>query len=243
MLKHRHQQRGVTLVELMIASAVALIALSAVLTLYIAGARHGGELLQQAHLHQQLQALLHLISQDLRRAAYWHFNPGLRPPTASPFQNASNRIQLDAYPGERPQSCILFSYDLDRDGLVGVGACEAGNCPEQTDEDNVEQFGFRLRGSRIQSRYGGTELTCGSGYWQTVNDAFMEVTRLRFIQHTHCLNLLDTEQVCTPESPGLMRRAIEVQIGAQLADRPDTDTLLSQWVRIRNDRLAEGQAW
>ena len=37
--------------------------------------------------------------------------------------------------------------------------------------------------------------------------------------------------------------AIEVQIGAQLADRPDTDTLVSQWVRIRNDQLSQGQAW
>jgi prepilin-type N-terminal cleavage/methylation domain-containing protein len=243
MLKHGHQQRGVTLVELMIASTIALIALSAALTLYLTAARHGGELLQQAHLHQQLHALVHLLSRDLSRAGYWHFNPSLKPPTANPFQDASNRIQLDAYPGERPQSCILFSYDLDRDGLVGLGACGAGNCPEQTDEDNVERFGFRLRGSRIQSRYGGPELTCSSGYWQTLNDTSMEITRLRFIQHTHCLNLLNTELSCTPESPGLMRRAIEVRIGAQLANRPDTGTLVSQWVRIRNDLLREGQAW
>jgi prepilin peptidase dependent protein B len=243
MLKHRHQQRGVTLVELMIASAIALIALSAVLTLYITGARHGGELLQQADLHQQMHALVHLLSRDLSRAGYWHFNPSLRPPTANPFQNADNGIQLDAYPGESPQSCILFSYDLDRDGLVGLGACKPENCPEQTDEDNVEQFGFRLRGTRIQSRYGGPELTCSSGYWQAVNDASIEVTRLHFIEHTHCLNLHNSERVCAPESPGLMRRAIEVQVGAQLADRPDTDTLLSQWVRIRNDQLMEAQAW
>lgn len=243
MLKHPHQQRGVTLVELMIASAIALIALSAVLTLYITAARHGGELLQQAQLHQQLHALVHLLSRDLRRAGYWDFNPSLQPPTANPFQNAGNRIQLDAYPGEGPQSCILFSYDLDRDGLVGLGACEAGNCPEHTDEDNVEQFGFRLRGNRIQSRYGGPELTCSSGYWQTLNDASMEITGLRFIQHSHCLNLHDTERLCTPESPALMRRAIEVQISARLADRPDTYTPLSQWVRIRNDLLREGQAW
>lgn len=243
MLKHSHQQRGVTLVELMIASAIALIALSAVLTLYTASSRHGGALLQQAHLHQQLHALVHLISRDLRRAGYWHFNPSLQPPTANPFQSTGNRIQLDAYPGERPQSCVLFSYDLDQDGLVGVGACEADKCRDQTDEDNVEQFGFRLRGTRIQSRYGGPELVCGSGYWQTVNDASIEITRLRFTQQTRCLNLLNTEQACTPESPGLIRRAIEVRIGARLADRPDTDTLVNQWVRIRNDQLRQRQAW
>ena len=59
MLIRQHRQLGATtLVELMIAAVITLIILSAVLTVYSASARHGSQLLQQAHLHQQLHALI-----------------------------------------------------------------------------------------------------------------------------------------------------------------------------------------
>jgi len=70
MLKHHSLQTGMTLVELMIASVIALIALSSVITVYSATAHHSSQQLQQTHLHQQLHGLLHLISSDLKRAGY-----------------------------------------------------------------------------------------------------------------------------------------------------------------------------
>jgi len=243
MLIHHHKQRGVTLVELMIAGVIALIALSAVLTVYSASARHSTELLQQAHLHQQLHALMHLIGRDLKRAGYWHFDPALRAASDNPFQNPTNQIRIQAYAGQSPDSCILFSYDLDQDGLVGTGACDATDCADETDDDNVEQFGFRLHGVRVQSRYGGSGLECESGYWQTVNEPAMEVTQLQFTQHSSCLNLLEAGRECTPESPRLIQRALEIQLSGQLRNKPGTNTAIAQWVRIRNDQLRDGKGW
>lgn len=240
MLNRHHRQRGVTLVELMIAGLIALIALSAVLTVYSASARHSAQLLQLAHLHQQLHALTHLISRDLRRAGYWHFDPGIRAPSDNPFQNAGNQLHIQADSGENPDSCILFSYDLDQDGLVGVGACDNTGCADESDEDNVEQFGFRLRGARVQSRYGGSGLACDRGYWQAVNDPATEITQLQFTQQSRCLNLLEADRLCTPESPRLIQRAVEIQLSGQLRNRPDTHTAITRWVRIRNDQLREG---
>jgi type II secretory pathway component PulJ len=239
LIRHR-KQRGITLVELMIAGVIALIALSAVLTVYSASARHSAQLLQHAHLHQQLHALTHLISRDLKRAGYWHFDPGFRAPSDNPFQNAMNQLRIQAHSGESPDSCILFSYDLDQDGLVGVGACDDTDCADETDDDNVEQFGFRLRGARLQSRYGGSGLACDSGYWQTVNDPATEITQLQFTQQSSCLNLLEADRACTPESPRLIQRALEIQLSGQLRNRPDTHMAITQWVRIRNDQLREG---
>lgn len=242
MLTDRHRQRGVTLVELMIACLIALIALSAVLTVYSAGAKHSAQLLQQAHLHQQLHALMHLISRDLARAGYWHFDPTLQAPGDNPFQNLMNQLRIQTYKGESPDSCILFSYDLDQDGLVGVGACEGAECAVETgnDHDNVEQFGFRLRDTGVQSRYGGSGLECDSGYWQTLNDPVVEVTRLKFTQHSSCQNLLESERECTAESPRLIQSAVEIQLSGQLRNKPDVNSTIAQWVRIRNARLSEG---
>ncbi|MEN8802922.1 MAG: prepilin-type N-terminal cleavage/methylation domain-containing protein [Thiogranum sp.] len=243
MLTYAHKQRGITLLELMIAGVIALVALSAVLTVYGASARHSTSLLQQAHLHQQLHALMHLISRDLKRAGYWHFDPHSRPAADNPFQDSTNRIRIQAYPGQGPDSCILYAYDLDQDGLVGVGACDDTDCADATDDDNVEQFGFRLRGTRVQSRYGGTGLECDRGYWQTVNDPLMEITQLQFTQHARCLNLLETDRSCTPDSPQLVQHALQIRLSGQLRNRPDSNMAISRWVRIRNDQLRAGQIW
>jgi len=243
MLTDHHQQRGVTLVELMIASVIALIALSAVLTVYSASARHSTGLLQQAHLHQQLHALMHLIGRDLKRAGYWHFDPRFRAASDNPFQNPTNQVRIQAYTGNSPDSCILYAYDLDQDGLVGVGVCADTDCADETDNDNVEQFAFRLHGARLQSRYGGFDLDCDSGYWQTVNDPAMEVTRLQFTQYSSCLNLLETDRECTPGAPRLIQRALQVQLSGQLRNRPGSNTTITQWIRIRNDQLREGKIW
>ena len=241
MLTQHRKQRGISLPELMIAAVIALIALSAVLTIYSASARHSSQLLQRALLHQQLHALLHLISTDLRRAGYWHFDPARRASTENPFHNATHRLRILSDTGEIPDSCILYGYDLDQDGLVGVGHCDKTSCADGTDNDNVEQFGFRLRAGRVQSRYGGSEFNCISGYWQTMNDPAVEITQLQFTAATRCLNLLETEQPCIPESPRLIQRAVQIQMGGQLHELPDTHTLISRWVRVRNDQLEESR--
>ena len=240
MLTLRRRQVGVTLIELMIASVIAMIILSAVLTVYSATSLHSSQHLQRSHLHQQLRSLMHLMSRDLRRAGYWKFDPHLRPPSDNPFQNGINQLRISALTGETPDSCILFSYDLDADGLVGVGQCSGSACGNETDDDNVEQFGFRLRDTRIQSRFGGIGFECDTGYWQTVNDANIEITQLAFIRHLHCLNLFDKEQACSPGTPSLLQQAIELKLSGQIHNQPETVMTLNHWIHIRNDLLKDG---
>lgn len=239
MLNPCYRQRGITLVELMVAGVIALIALSAALTVYSATARHSVQQLQRSHQHQQLSALLYLISNDLRRAGYRLFDAADNVSGHNPFQSAGNRLRIHQLDDEAPASCLLLAYDLDRDGQVGVGRCRASGCDTGTDDDNVEQFGFRLRGARLQSRYGGQRFDCTSGNWQTLNDPNIEITALRFQLHTRCTNLADSGRDCAPDTPQLTQRAVEIRIEAQLLNKPDTAISASAWVRIRNDRLAE----
>ncbi len=240
MLTRQNLQQGMTLIELMIASVMALIALSSVITVYSATASHSSQQLRQAHLNQQLRGVMHLLTSDLKRAGYWSFSPNLLAATANPFQYPTNQLRIQSYKEENPDSCILFSYDLDKDGLVGVGRCGSTGCASQTDDDNVEQFGFRLRDTRIQSRFGGTGFDCERGYWQTINDNNIEITRLQFVLRSRCLNLLENSKDCTPGSSQLIQRGIEIQLNGQLSNKPDTGITFTHWVRIRNDILREG---
>ena len=239
MLTPRGTQLGITLIELMVASAIALFALSVVFTVYSATARHSALHLQRAHLHQQLHGVLQLITGDVRRSGYWQFDPLEKSPADNPFQNMINDLRIGAYPGESPGSCILFAYDIDRDGLTGVGRCPGTRCASGNDDDNVEQFGFRLRDGSIQSRYGGPDFTCNSGYWQSVTDPEIAVTRFQLTEHVDCNNLTEPERPCTGNAARLVRRAIELQLAGKQRKYPDIQLNVSGWIRVRNDRLAE----
>lgn len=239
MLRPAHRQRGITLIELMIASAISLVALAAVLTAYTASARHSRLQLESAHLYQQLYGIVQLISRDLRRSGYWHFDPALVSPASNPFQQGENRLRTAAMADEPADSCVLLAYDLDGDGLVGTGQCAFGHCPDGTDDDNVEQFGFRLHDQALQARYGGGSLACDSGYWQAVNDPDVLVTRLAFHLHEDCLNLDDVDQPCAADSNRRLQQAVDIDIAAVLRRHPETSLELHRRTVVRNTRLQE----
>lgn len=230
-------QQGVTLIELMIAAVIGLIALASILTVYAATTRQNHLQLETMHLHQQVHGMLHLMSRDIRRSGFWSFDAELQAADSNPFQQNPNQLQVGAHPAEPGNSCLLLAYDLDRDGLVGVGKCTRGGCGANTDADNVEQFGYRLHNGRLQSRYGGKQYTCDRGFWQTINDPTIEVTRLEFTHNTHCINLADTAQPCDAQSTNLTQHAVQIDIQAQLAGKPGSGIAFSQWVRVRNDQL------
>lgn len=240
MLIRRHTQRGVTLVELMIASVIALIALAALATAYGATAGHSAQYLHRAHLHQQLHSVLQIVVSDIRRAGYWSFDPALRSAADNPFADSSNRLRTGSYPGEASDSCVVFAYDLDQDGLVGVGNCKTKACGAQTDSDNVEQFGYRLRDGRIQARYGGDTLDCDSGHWQALTDPNIEISELVFSEHSACINLDAPDADCAPHAPGLIQRSVEIQLSGHTRGSPEARLRLSSVVRVRNDQLVAG---
>jgi prepilin peptidase dependent protein B len=233
-----HRQRGVTLIELMTATVIALTALAAVVTVYSATAHHSALQLQSAHLHQQVYGIVHLVGRDLRRAGFRAFDPQQEAPSANPFQQGENRLRTAALAGESADSCILLAYDLDRDGKVGVGKCH-GHCAAPADADNVEQFGFRLHRQSVQARYGGTSLACDSGYWQAVNDPDVEITALSFTLHEHCVNLADATRPCTDDGAQLLQAVVDMSIGARLRNHPGTAVDLVQRIAVRNGLLRE----
>ncbi len=237
MLSTADSQKGFTLVELMIAGTISLIVLSAILTVYSATAQHTTSQLARADLRQQLYTLSNLIAADIRRSGYWAFDPLIVSPAENPFEYPENRLRSGALDGEPAASCLLFSYDLDSDGRVGKGQCRRSGCNSESDDDNVEQFGFRLNEGRIQARFGGAEPSCDSGNWQAVTTPGIVIDTLAFTLYSNCLNLKEQQAPCISEDPALVRRAVEFDIEGHLTRDEAIALNLSRWIDLRNAQL------
>lgn len=230
-------QRGFSLAELMIAGTLSLIVLSAIITVYGATAQHTTSQLARADLRQQLYTLSELIAADIRRSGYWEFDPLVVSPARNPFEQPENRLRSGEFDGEPANSCLLFSYDLDSDGRVGKGQCRRTGCNTESDDDNVEQFGFRLNGGRIQVRFGGNGLSCNGGNWQAMTTPGIVIDTLTFKLHSNCLNLKERQSPCLSEDPALVRRAVEFNIEAHLTRDEAVNLNLSRWIDLRNAQL------
>ncbi len=237
MLNTAIAEKGFTLIELMIAGLISLIALSAITTVYSATAQHATAQLSAADLRQQLYTLSELIASDIRRSGYRAFDPLMESPADNPFERPENRLRRSERDDEAPASCLLFSYDLDHDGRVGKGRCRGAGCNATSDDDNMEQFGFRLNRGRVQVRFGGAGPSCNSGNWQSLTTPGIVVDTLLFTLHTNCVNLKNTQTACVSEQAMLVRRAVEFSIEAHLARDEEKSLTLSRWVDIRNAQL------
>lgn len=230
-------QRGITLVELMIAGTIGLIAVSAATSIYQATATQTLHQLETLHLQSTAQGILELMSADIRRSGFWRVIPGKDKLKNNPFQSSGNDIRTGAVSGEPPDSCVIFSYDQDKDGKVGVGKCSAKGCQPNTDADNVEQFGFRLKKQTVQMRYAGKELGCKNGYWQALTDNSITVTDFKITLKQACLNLANEHEPCSSEIDRLIVRTAEINLSAHNARRKGIRVDLKRLVNIRNDRF------
>lgn len=229
------RQAGFSLTELLVGSTVGLLVIAGAIQLYVLNLRATADNLRLARLNQELRATLDLLHNDLRRAGYWAFLPGAAPPTDNPFQNPGNRLRIGQTDGEANGSCILYSYDMNNDGRVGVGAAGSGGA--LSNAANLEQFGFRLRTGQVQMRTGGNTFDCRSGSWQNITDPDTEITRLQFALIQVCSNLRASAHACTAGDPALLQRRVGIVIdGRSRSDRRVSQQLVSK-VSIANDLL------
>lgn len=228
-------QRGFSLTELLIGSAVGLLVIAGAVQLYLLNLRVTGDNLRISRLNQELRATLDLLRNDLRRAGYWALEPGSGDPADNPFQTAGNRVHFGQVSGEADDSCILYSYDLNSDRLVGVG--EAGNPGPATTGVNLEQFGFRLREGVVQMRNGGDSFDCTSGSWQAITDPDTEIIILQFTLTETCSNLIDSMQACSSAEPALLHRHIAIAIEGRSRSDTSVTQQLTSTVAIANDIL------
>lgn len=215
--------RGLTLIELMVGMALGLVVVLAGTALYMAILSGNAQYLRETLLGQDMDSAMFLMSRDIRRAGYdgaaasaigsGKFGPALDPFVGS--VSGTNYFPIDT----RTAGCILFSYDLDKDGML---------------QPATEVFGFRLKDGVIQSRTGGAAMPTGcddtSNVWDNLTDEKSEtITSLSFS--------LGQSNVAV-DGRTVVLRTVTIGMTGQLPEDAAAQRTLSGTVRVRNDWIS-----
>jgi prepilin peptidase dependent protein B len=189
----KHRQRGFTITELMITIGLSLSVISSVLIGYLATYSSSMSTLAASKLNQDMSALMNLMVNELRRAGYSGVVPTT--PASNLFAAVDNtalevfdNMTLNAQQAATGSgSCIVYSYDMDKDGVV----------------DAAELAGFRLTTTGVvQMRTSGNTAdpdTCAtaSNTWTDLTDPdFVTVSALTFnLANSNCLNTREPDSV------------------------------------------------
>jgi len=200
----QHKAAGFSLVELMIAMTLGLILSAGLISLFLSTLRGNADLAKTEQLENELHASMQLMIRDLRRAG-----SNGQPSPVSNFVNPFGLGSLGAYTGEAANSCILFSYDLNNNGVL------------DTVSPNDERFGYRVQQGVVQLRNSG--LGCTSAGWTNVTTSTMvNVTQLQFGIDT----LADGDMTI---------QTVTITLAGQLKSDATITRSLTGTVRIRND--------
>ena len=224
MLSNKKKHQGFSLVELMIAMAVGLFLMGGVVSIFGASAKAQSESIQTARLQQELRAALSIMRTDIRRAGYWG-NALASLGANNPFTTVTTDINM-----LNGGACILYSYDLNKDGVV---------------DNNTEYFGFRLNNNAIEMRTSGTVTDdCSiNAEWATVTDSsIVTITNLNFDTSNYdCSNITNAADIdCTvPVAGDVLQtiRRLDISLAGSLSNSPTIARSYNDTIRVRNDRL------
>lgn len=263
------RQRGLSLIELMVAMAAGMIVVAGVTSVYISTLTSSSGTLKQSRLNQELTTVMSVMSNDIRRAGIWQGAGGAlySTPQSNQFSssgntaltivNRSSNTAVDpfgaAWPGTSSGDCILYAYDSPGSGTLGT-------------LDNSDIVGFRLNSGVVQMRTQGDTSTtnndlCTTGTWNDMSDAeAITITALSFdLVNSACINTAEPngiddntngavdeagERDCysVPPSSGDITTQTR-QIDITLTGEVSGDTLIKstqrQSVRVRNDLVLE----
>jgi type IV pilus assembly protein PilW len=223
----RVAQRGLGLVELLIASAIGLFLLAGLTDFLGRSLTQSGRNFQDARLTQDLNVAMELMTRDLRRAGYSSEAQGT--PTAvtapaNPFTQEAVAGAADGGINLATAGCILYAYD--------VPATENGTLQV------TERLGFRLNAGAVQA--GTSATTCLAGTWQAVTDPGVSTVTVLTFQYLDGAGAVAAAPfVAPPAAPGVTwavcTRLIQVTLTGQLQGDPNVTHTLTQSVRVRND--------
>lgn len=175
----KRQQRGLSIVELMITISLGLLLMAALTAVFANTLGVNSRSLKLSQLQEEATTVMGLIVGDLRRAGYRGDAAELVFDPANASTAFNDTIVISNYGGEQLNSCIVFSYDADGDGIHDGAA---------------ENFGYRVREGRIQRRQSSAD--CGSAGWQDLTTtAMLDVTDLDFGLTEQMFNLVNEQRV------------------------------------------------
>ena len=225
LVRTSNAQRGLSLIELLVAMVVGLIVLAAAVSFLSRHLRESRAVQVELRLLQDLRSAIDLIGRDLRRAAYWGqasagvWQPGATTTPVNPYAFVTIASQ---------QVDFNFSRDNNENNAL----------------DTNEQFGFRLRGGVVEFMLGAAN--SGSN-WQALTDAntvaitsftvtpSVQRMSLEGMCATACSAADSAASVCPPQQH--LRNLNIALTGRSVSDAKVVRNLESQ-VRLRNDAIS-----
>lgn len=201
------RQAGLTLIEVLLGMALGVAALTAVTSLVGYGIGVNANLISSSRVNEETSNVLSLMVRDIRRAGYSGDTVDmLSDPAANPSPFADS-LTLGAFAGEAANSCILFSYDANNNGVLDGGA-------------NGENFGYRLRANAIEIRQG--DANCEEDGWLALTDAdVVTIDVLNFVMGQTIENSIPTT-------------AITLNMQAELVTNEDVSRQFTTEILVRN---------
>jgi len=151
MLITNTHQKGLTLIEMMIAMVLGIFVIAVIITVFSTNVRTNVENMKMIRLNQELRGAMTFMADELKRAGY--------------SAEASNTNFMSTLSTKWVNSsCFLYSYDNNSDGT------------QNTDE----HFGFRLDTTADQIKW-ASDADSGCAFGESITDSNMaEITKLHF---------------------------------------------------------------
>jgi len=241
------KQTAYTLIELMIALVLGLIVVGATVSIYIATVGSSSGIIKSARLNHDLDAVMTLMINDIKRAGYWGGATVAADSRNNPFTAATTNLTISG-------NCILYTYD--------GGSGSTGGVPHNGNGivDSDEYYGFKLINNSIQMRLtcnpsSGDDCTdCTEGDWEefidsdqlnisTLQFSFVPITGLSAT--SRCLNVtanntVTNAAICTGGTAGdnvAEKRLVNILLAGELKSEGTVTKNLSGTVEVRNNRL------
>lgn len=210
--------QGFSLVELLVGVAIGLVVATAMISFLMANSKANSQALQGIRLEYELKTAINLMTSDIRRAGFYASSRTMVDTgvNSNPFMSVTTDLSTPS------TSCLLFSYDLNEDGLL----------PALGFANSDERFGYRLSNQTIQSRAPTDSVfSCNSGDWQDLtNPNLIQVTNLTFTLNN------TTVPLDNPSTGSIILRAVTISATASLSSDPGVSRTITSQVKIRNDK-------
>jgi prepilin peptidase dependent protein B len=223
----RRQQRGLSIVELLIGIAVGLFVLAGATMVASNQIVDNKRLLLETQIQQDMRTAMDVIVRDVRRSGYSYHADVLQPigaALATPIGYQPAGVMDEGNP-------LLYTYSnlaTPADNKTASAAVAA---------DSPDFKGFRLRDEVIQ-------VQLGLNNWQALTDTgVVRITKFNAtaIEDSTALPTCDTPGAC-PEltgcgSPRIVTRYIDLEMEGEARHDPRVKRRLDARVRVRNDEV------
>jgi len=215
----------------MIALVLGLIVVSATIGIYITTVKGSTNTINSARLNHDLESVMLLMVNDIRRAGYWGGAKVGVDSSTNPFTIGAANIQTTT------AGCVLYSYDADSDRTP----------------NNGEYYGFKLQNGAISIRSSDTAETttnCTGSGWSTFTvQESVNITSLTFTPAYKCLNIstaLSYNSTCAAVATAgnlvagqkaTESRQLNIALTGQLVNDTTVTKRLTGIVKVRNDRI------